>query len=121
MAAARSGSLPCTAALLAAGSDATLVDAQRRSALHWAAACGGGDLCEALLAADPPSPIMLADRAGDLPLHLAVREDNLSAVAALLLHSPREQCRWQNAVGASPADLARAASAAVAELVGKAS
>jgi len=79
---ARTGDLTTLNELLHSGTDVNAVDADQRTALHWAALSGQTDVATQLLAAG--ADVNRVDRIGRTALHYAAQTNNTTLLAELL-------------------------------------
>ena len=92
--------------LAKAGADLNAVDAQGRTALHWAAAEGRQEVAAQLIQLNA-STVFAVDREGRTPLHLAALGRSESTIDALLAAGAPRTAR--DAAGLTPRELAQAA------------
>ncbi|KAJ0019648.1 hypothetical protein NQD34_007217 [Periophthalmus magnuspinnatus] len=86
--------------LLSRGSDVNIRDKEENVCLHWAALSGCDDIAQALL--DASCDLMALNIHGDLPLHIATRENHLDCV--MLFLSRGSDVNQRNKEGATPLD-----------------
>ncbi|CAL1615271.1 unnamed protein product [Knipowitschia caucasica] len=86
--------------LLSRGSDVNIRDKEQNVCLHWAALSGCDDIAQALL--DARCDLSAVNVHGDLPLHIAARENHLDCV--MLFLSRGSDVNQRNKEGATPLD-----------------
>ncbi|KAJ0068009.1 hypothetical protein NL108_014945, partial [Boleophthalmus pectinirostris] len=86
--------------LLSRGSDVNIRDKEENVCLHWAALSGCDDIAQALL--DARCDLTAVNIHGDLPLHIAARENHLDCV--MLFLSRGSDVNQRNKEGGTPLD-----------------